>query len=133
LQALWGVLEAYHNSEATILAALADPAAAKAAAPKKQPGSKDSYADPDEWLPGPSKYLLDATLRAIASLLGPINSQQQQQPEDVVPSVDTGAAAACGMHTWAAEQDVTVLACLLQHPSARIQVCLQDPAAAWGT
>jgi hypothetical protein len=123
LQALWGVLESYHASEAAISAALSDPAAAKAAAPKKQPGSKDVAADPDDWLPGPSKYLLDAALRAASSLLSPAATQQQQQQQgDALPSADIGAVAAHALRIWAAAQDVAALACFLQHPSARVQV-----------
>jgi hypothetical protein len=123
-QALWGVLEAYHASEAAISAALSDSAAAKAAAPKKQLGSKDVAADPDDWLPGPSKYLLDAALRAASSLLNPAGSQQQQeqQQENAQHSADSCTEAAHAMHTWAAGRDVAALACLLQHPSARVQV-----------
>ncbi|KAF6255499.1 hypothetical protein COO60DRAFT_1661525 [Scenedesmus sp. NREL 46B-D3] len=118
-------LQTYHASEAAISAALSDPAAAKAASPKKQTGSRDAAPDPEEWLPGPSKALLEAALRAAASLLGPAGTQQQQQQqegENVQPSACSIAEAACGMHTWLAAQDVVVLARLLQHPSARVQL-----------
>lgn len=127
MQALWALLVAYHAAEAVVAAALADPAAAKAAVPKKQQASKD-IVDPEDWLPGPSKYLLDATLRAICSLLKATESDMHPQQG---PDVDSSHNVTAAMHSWVTEQDAGLLVCLLRHPSARVQVSTTACTCPW--
>lgn len=62
LQALWRLLEAYALAEPAIRAAIADPASAKLAAPKKLPGGRE-LVDPDEWLPVRSSARSSFSLR----------------------------------------------------------------------
>lgn len=66
MQVLWSVLQAYAEAEGAISAALADPVAVKAAAPKKLPGTKDPV-DPDEWLPVSAPLHCAALLRLLYS------------------------------------------------------------------
>jgi len=50
LQVMWGILLDYQAAEPAITAALADPAAIKAATARRNLGVRDA-AEPDDWLP----------------------------------------------------------------------------------
>lgn len=75
-------------------------------------------------LQGPSKYLLEAALRAICSVISRDDSEQQEASAGDVPDGNNNSSYSTEqrLHCWAAEQDVVVLVCLLRHPSCRVQV-----------
>lgn len=79
VQALWSVLQSYAEAERAIKAALADPAAVKAAAPKRLPGAKDPV-DPDEWVPVSAHFSASSSILHMESATCTYLSSSRRQP-----------------------------------------------------